>query len=91
MLGIIGAMDQEVSILKEKMEVKKIDRKASMEFYVGTLNGKDVVIVKCGVGKVGVEYHNPRILLSKLYQRFRVRFARCFHLHIFHASNSFSA
>ena len=25
MLGIIGAMDQEVSILKEKMEVKKID------------------------------------------------------------------
>ena len=52
MLGIIGAMDQEVSILKEKMEVKKIDRKASMEFHVGTLKGKDVVIVKCGVGKV---------------------------------------
>ena len=52
MLGIIGAMDQEVSILKEKMEVKKIDIKASMEFHVGTLKGKDVVIVKCGVGKV---------------------------------------
>ena len=52
MLGIIGAMDQEVSILKEKMEVKKIDKRASMEFYVGILNGKDVVIVKCGVGKV---------------------------------------
>ena len=30
MLGIIGAMDQEVSILKEKMEVKKIDKRASM-------------------------------------------------------------
>ena len=52
MLGIIGAMDQEVNILKEKMEVKKIDKRASMEFYVGILNGKDVVIVKCGVGKV---------------------------------------
>lgn len=52
MFGIIGAMDQEVSILKEKMEVKKIDIKASMEFHVGTLKGKDVVIVKCGVGKV---------------------------------------
>lgn len=37
MLGIIGAMDQEVSILKEKMEVKKIDKRASMEFYVGIL------------------------------------------------------
>ena len=43
MLGIIGAMDQEVNILKEKMEVKKIDKRASMEFYVGILNGKDVV------------------------------------------------
>ena len=32
MLGIIGAMDQEVNILKEKMEVKKIDKRASMEF-----------------------------------------------------------
>ena len=52
MLGIIGAMDQEVNILKEKMEVKKIDKRASMEFYVGILNGKEVVIVKCGVGKV---------------------------------------
>ena len=52
MLGIIGAMDQEVSILKEKMEVKKIDKRDSMEFYVGILNGKEVVIVKCGVGKV---------------------------------------
>ena len=51
-IGIIGAMDQEVSILKEKMEVKKIDKRASMEFYVGILNGKEVVIVKCGVGKV---------------------------------------
>ena len=52
MLGIIGAMDQEVSILKEKMEVKKIDKRASMEFYVGILNGKEVVVVKCGVGKI---------------------------------------
>ena len=51
MLGIIGAMDQEVSILKEKMEVKKIDKRASMEFYVGILNGKEVVIVKCGVAR----------------------------------------
>ena len=28
------------------------DKRASMEFYVGILNGKEVVIVKCGVGKV---------------------------------------
>ena len=33
MLGIIGAMDQEVNILKEKMEVKKIDKRASMSGF----------------------------------------------------------
>ena len=52
MLGIIGAMDQEVSILKEKMEVKQIDKRASLVFYVGIFNGNEVVIVICGVGKV---------------------------------------
>lgn len=52
MIGIIGAMDQEVSILKNEMTVEKIETKASMEFFVGKLRGKDVVIVKCGVGKV---------------------------------------
>lgn len=52
MIGIIGAMDQEVNILKAEMDVEKIEKKASMEFYVGKLRGRDVVIVKCGVGKV---------------------------------------
>ena len=66
MLGIIGAMDQEVSILKEKMEVKKIDKRASMEFYVGILNGKEVVIVKCGVGKVNAAVFTQ--ILADCYQ-----------------------
>ena len=67
MLGIIGAMDQEVNILKEKMEVKKIDKRASMEFYVGILNGKDVVIVRSGIGKV-----NAGICAQILVDRFGV-------------------
>ncbi len=52
MIGIIGAMDQEVNILKDEMTVEKIETKASMDFYIGKLRGKEVVIVKCGVGKV---------------------------------------
>lgn len=51
-IGIIGAMDEEVSRLKEKMKVDKIENKAGMEFYHGNLAGKDVVIVKSGIGKV---------------------------------------
>lgn len=52
MLGIIGAMDEEVSKLKEKMTGVEIKKKASMDFYRGKLMGKDVVVVRSGIGKV---------------------------------------
>lgn len=51
-VGIIGAMDLEVEELKEKMTVANITKKANMEFFEGTLNGAEVVIVKCGIGKI---------------------------------------
>ena len=50
--GIIGAMDSEVDSLKEDTSDKKTSVIAGMEFIEGTLRGKSVVIVKCGVGKV---------------------------------------
>ena len=52
MLGIIGAMDEEVSKLKEVMEDVSIASKASMDFYKGKLSGKEVVVVRSGIGKV---------------------------------------
>lgn len=52
MLGIIGAMDEEVKKLKEHMVNPVITRTAGMEFYEGLLSGKDTVIVRCGIGKV---------------------------------------
>ena len=52
MIGIIGAMEQEVQALKEMMTVVRTDRKAQMDFTVGQLLGKDVVVVRSGVGKV---------------------------------------
>lgn len=51
-IGIIGAMELEVETLKEHMTTTHITQKANMEFYEGTLNGTDVVIVRSGVGKV---------------------------------------
>ena len=51
-LGIIGAMDVEVAILKEKLENSRVTRVGRMEFFEGTLSGLDVVVVQCGVGKV---------------------------------------
>ena len=51
-IGIIGAMELEVETLKAKMEVKQTTKKAGMEFFEGTLNGVDAVIVRSGIGKV---------------------------------------
>ena len=50
-IGIIGAIE-EVAILKEKMEDVRIIKKASMDFYEGTLAGRKAVVVRSGIGKV---------------------------------------
>ncbi len=51
-IGIIGAMEEEVNQLKEKMTGVKIKSKASMDFYSGRLEDREVVIVRSGIGKV---------------------------------------
>lgn len=52
MLGIIGAMPQEVEQLKSEMENPEITKVAGMEFYKGVIGGKETVVVKSGIGKV---------------------------------------
>lgn len=52
MLGIIGAMDEEVAKIKEQMEDVQVMEKAGMEFFEGVLSGKKVVVVRSGIGKV---------------------------------------
>ena len=52
MIGIIGAMDIEVQGLKEAMKQPKIQTIAGMNFFEGDICGKEVVVVKCGIGKV---------------------------------------
>ena len=43
---------EEVAKLKEHMTDVAVTTKASMDFYHGKLNGKEVVIVRSGIGKV---------------------------------------
>lgn len=52
MIGIIGAMDIEVDSLKNAMTNPAIKSIAGMDFYSGKISSKDVVVVKCGIGKV---------------------------------------
>lgn len=51
-IGIIGAMSEELEILLKDMEVSDKKIKANMTFYKGKLWGKEVVAVVCGIGKV---------------------------------------
>ena len=52
MIGIIGAMKEEVTALREEIQNPQVSVIAGMEFCRGTLDGTDVVIVQCGFGKV---------------------------------------
>lgn len=51
-LGIIGAMEQEIETLLGIMENQKQDSRLGSTFYEGTLEGLEVVVVQCGIGKV---------------------------------------
>mgnify|MGYP000731808307 CR=1 FL=1 len=67
MIGIIGAMEEEVAALKSEMADAKVTEFASMTFYKGTLCGKDTVVVRSGIGKV-----NAAICAQILVDKFGV-------------------
>ena len=67
MLGIIGAMEVEVKELREMMENPQAQTVAGMTFYQGTINGKEVVVVRSGIGKV-----NAGICSQILVDRYQV-------------------
>lgn len=51
-VGIISAMDNEISLLLEQADIDHIDHLGSRDYYCGQLCGRNVVIVKAGIGKV---------------------------------------
>ena len=52
MIGILCALDAEVSKFYELIEEAEITELFGFRFAAGKLEGKDVVVAKCGVGKV---------------------------------------
>ena len=51
-IGIISAMDNEISLLLEEAKIEKKDTIGGIDYYRGTLRGKDVVITRSGIGKI---------------------------------------
>ncbi|AVL78098.1 5'-methylthioadenosine/S-adenosylhomocysteine nucleosidase [Staphylococcus cohnii] len=54
MIGIIGAMEEEVAILKDKLVDFEEINIAHVYFYKGYINDKAVVLTQNGIGKVNV-------------------------------------
>lgn len=68
-VGIIGAMECEITGSKEAMDLKEIKEEAMMKFYIGILEGVDTVVVCCGIGKV-----NAAIATQLLADKFSVNY-----------------
>ena len=51
-IGVIGAMQMEVDNLKAVMEDVTTETYSGVEFVSGKYANRDVVVAKCGIGKV---------------------------------------
>lgn len=64
-VALIGAMDQEIELLKNSLHDAEARVVAGYPFYVGMLGGVEVVLLKSGIGKV-----NAAIGTALLLQQF---------------------
>ena len=51
-IGILSAMENEISLLLEQAEIDHVDTFGDVDYYVGTLCGQNVVICRSGIGKI---------------------------------------
>jgi adenosylhomocysteine nucleosidase len=52
MIGIIGAMEDEVKMLRSLLKNGQKETVGCFDFFTGELEGKAVVLLRCGIGKV---------------------------------------
>lgn len=69
MIGMIGIMDEEIISIKRKMQVNQHIQIAGMQYYIGLIDDKEVIAVKCHQGKAGAA-----ICTQILIDRFHVEY-----------------
>ena len=67
MIGIIGAMDEEISVILSEMNNISEYNINNIKFYKGKIYDKDLVLVKSGIGMV-----NSSIITTLLIKEFDV-------------------
>ncbi|MBJ7536515.1 5'-methylthioadenosine/S-adenosylhomocysteine nucleosidase [Marinomonas transparens] len=68
-IGLIGAMDEEVAVIKSWMTDIREESVAGCDFFVGHFQGKEVVLLKSGIGKVNAAV-STTLLLSKFHPEY---------------------
>lgn len=63
-IGVIGAMEEEVELLRSSLENVATEEIANCEFTSGTYKGQEVVLLKSGIGKVNAAM-STTLLLQK--------------------------
>ncbi len=63
-IAVIGAMEQEVELLRNTLTNAQTETIANSEFTKGSIDGKDVILLKSGIGKVNAAM-STTILLQK--------------------------
>lgn len=71
-IGVIGAMEEEVELLRSSLENAETEVIANCEFTSGTYKGQEVVLLKSGIGKVNaamsttllLHHYNPDIVIN---------------------------
>lgn len=71
-IGVIVAMDKELAQLKTILEDAVAERHNHRDFVVGTIEGKEIVLQQCGIGKVNsaigavemINCYHPDLIIS---------------------------
>lgn len=63
-LGIIGAMEEEITKLKEIMDIEKEVKISDFLFFIGKIHKKDVILVQSNEGKVNSAICTQTLILN---------------------------
>ncbi|MBD8032063.1 MULTISPECIES: 5'-methylthioadenosine/S-adenosylhomocysteine nucleosidase [Solibacillus] len=71
-IAVIGAMEQEVELLRGALQNTNTETIANSEYTTGTYEGKEVILLKSGIGKVNaamsttilLEKFNPTVVIN---------------------------
>jgi 5''-methylthioadenosine/S-adenosylhomocysteine nucleosidase len=71
-IGLIGAMEEEVAILKDKLTDREETEAAHSHFYSGRINGMETVLLQSGIGKVNaalgttlmIDRYHPDVVIN---------------------------